>query len=44
MAIKNCNVYIMHSIGDNDIKESVFTRYEFEYMLNCLKDFIKSIE
>lgn len=39
--LKNCNKYILHSIGGLDKNETVFTRYEFEYELNCLKDFLK---
>ncbi len=34
--LKNVNKSIIHSIGEVDKKETVFTRYEFEYMLNCL--------
>lgn len=41
-AIKKCNVYIMHSIGAKEKNETVFTRYEFEKQLNCLKDFLKT--
>ena len=41
-ALKNCDVYILHSIGNADEKETVFTRYEFEYTLNSLKDFLKN--
>lgn len=40
--LKNCNKYILHSIGVLDKNETVFTRYEFEYQLNCLKDFLKA--
>lgn len=35
------NNYIMHSMGEEDVNKTVFTRYEFEFMLNCLKDFLK---
>lgn len=38
----NCNKPIIHSMGENNKKETTFTRYEFEFELNCLKDFIKS--
>ncbi len=37
----NCNKTIIHSIGENNKKETTFTRYEFEFELNCLKDFIQ---
>lgn len=33
---------IIHSIGEIDKNETVFTRYEFEYMLNCLVAFLKN--
>ena len=39
-AIKNCPLPIIHSIGEESKKETVFTRYEFEYMLNCLHAFL----
>ncbi len=39
--LKNVNKPIIHSIGEVDKKETVFTRYEFEYMLNCLVAFLK---
>lgn len=39
--LANCNRPIIHSIGKTDKKETTFTRYEFEYELNCLKDFIQ---
>lgn len=39
--LKNCNKYILHSIGGVDKNDTVFTRYEFEAELNCLKDFLK---
>ena len=39
--LANCNKPIIHSIGKNDKKETTFTRYEFEFELNCLKDFIQ---
>ena len=40
-AIKNCPVDIIHSISDQEKNNSVFTRYEFEKELNCLKEFLK---
>ena len=39
-AIKNCNLPIIHAMGEIDKKDTVFTRYEFEYMLNCLHEFL----
>lgn len=38
--IKNCNLPIIHAMGEEDKSKTVFTRYEFEYMLNCLHDFL----
>jgi len=38
--LKNVNKPIIHSIGEGDKKETVFTRYEFEFMLNCLVAFL----
>lgn len=38
--IKNCKLPIVHFIGESSKKETVFTRYEFEYMLNCLNAFL----
>lgn len=43
-ALINCDKYVMHSIGDSEKSETVFTRYEFEKQLNCLKDFLKSFQ
>ena len=40
----NCHKQIIHSIGETDKKETTFTRYEFEFELNCLKDFIQNKE
>lgn len=40
--LSNCNKFIIHSIGGNDKKDTTFTRYEFEFELNCLKDFIQT--
>ena len=39
--LKNVNKPIIHSIGETNKDETVFTRYEFEYMLNCLVAFLK---
>lgn len=40
--LNNCNKFIVHSIGENNKKDTTFTRYEFEFELNCLKDFVQS--
>ena len=37
------NIYILHSLGSEKKEETVFTRYEFEFMLNCLSSYIKSL-
>lgn len=39
--LKNVKKDIIHSIGVEDKKMTVFTRYEFERELNCLKDFVQ---
>lgn len=39
--LKNCEKDIIHSIGEKEKTETVFTRYEFEYQLNCLKAFVQ---
>ena len=31
--------YILHAMGETDVNETVFTRYEFEKQLNCLKEY-----
>ena len=31
--------YILHAMGENDENKTVFTRYQFEKQLNCLKDY-----
>lgn len=38
--IKNCDLPIIHAMGREEKTETVFTRYEFEFMLNCLHDFL----
>lgn len=39
-ALKNVgDKYILHSMGVTDPRETVFTRYEFEKQLNCLKEY-----
>ena len=40
-ALKKCKVPIIHSIGVEEKNDTVFTRYEFEKQINCLKDFLK---
>ena len=42
--LKNTERYILHTIGLSEKRETVFTRYEFEFQLNCLKDFLKKYE
>lgn len=39
--LKNVNKPIIHSIGKENKNETVFTRYEFESMLNSLVSFLK---
>ncbi len=40
--LKETNRQILHTIGEKKKKrETVFTRYEFEKELNCLKRFFK---
>ena len=39
-AIKKCPQSIIHAIGEKSKEDTVFTRYEFEYMLNALHDFL----
>lgn len=39
-AIKNCKLPIVHIMGEEDKNNTVFTRYEFEFMLNCLHDYL----
>ena len=38
--LTNCKKDIIHSIGEPEKTKTVFTRYEFEKQLNCLKDFL----
>ena len=40
-ALKNCNLPIIHPIGKTSKEETTFTRYEFEYMLNSLSEYVK---
>ena len=40
-ALKKCNKNVIHTMGETEKSETVFTRYEFEKQLNCLKDFLK---
>ena len=39
-ALKNCPLPIIHAIGEETKEETVLTRYEFEFMLNCLHAFL----
>lgn len=39
--LKTTNRDIIHTMGGETKEETVFTRYEFELQLNCLKDFLK---
>ena len=40
-ALKNVgNRYILHSIGNENKKETLLSRYEFERELNCIKDYV----
>ena len=40
-ALINCDKLILHTMGEEEKTRTVFTRYEFEKELNCLKDFLK---
>ncbi|MBQ3048044.1 MAG: hypothetical protein IJD48_03420 [Clostridia bacterium] len=41
-ALKNVPFpYILHSMGTEKKEDTVFTRYEFEFMLNCLSSYVK---
>ena len=40
--LKNVDKPVIHSIGEVNKEDTVFTRYEFEYMLNCLVAFLKN--
>ncbi len=40
--LKNCDKHVIHSIGLDSKAETVFTRYEFEFQINCLIDFLKN--
>ena len=40
--LKNCSRDIIHTMGEIEKNETVFTRFEFEKQLNCLKDFLKN--
>ena len=42
--LKTCERPIIHTMGAKEKNETVFTRYEFEKQLNCLKDFLKKEE
>ena len=38
----NCDKPILHIMGETDKNKTTFTRYEFEYELNCLSAFLKN--
>ena len=38
--LKTCDREIIHTIGGKEKSDTVFTRYEFEKQLNCIKDFL----
>ncbi len=42
-ALKKVNKYILHSIGNSDEAETVFTRKEFEAQINALSAFVKQL-
>lgn len=40
-AIKNAgDKYILHALGESDTSKTVFARCEFEFELNCLREFL----
>lgn len=39
--LKTTDKEIIHTMGGKEKQDTVFTRYEFERQLNCLKDFLK---
>lgn len=39
--LENCDKDVIHIIGAESKKETVFTRYEFEYQINCLINYLK---
>lgn len=41
-SLKNAgDKYILHALGTKEKEKTVFTRYEFEYELNCLKAYVQ---
>lgn len=40
-ALLKCDKLIIHTMGGKEKSDTVFTRYEFEKQLNCLKEFLK---
>lgn len=42
--LRKCDKYILHEMGETNKEDTVFTRYEFEKQLNCLKDFLNKEE
>ena len=43
-SLLNCPKEIIHMLGNEHKEETVFTRYEFEKELNCLRAFVKQSE
>ncbi len=43
-ALKNCPLPIIHLIGEEEKTKTVFTRFEFERMLNALHEYLNTIE
>ena len=43
-ALKNVKLPMIHAMGETDKNKTVWTRYEFEFTLNCLSAFLKSID
>jgi len=39
--LKTIDKEVIHTMGEKEKQDTVFTRYEFEKQLNCLKDFLK---
>ena len=41
--LKTCDKDVIHSIGTTEKENTVFTRYEFEYQINCLREFLRRV-
>lgn len=41
LALKRADKYILHSIGCENVNETVLTRFEFEHIINALAEFCK---